>query len=90
MAWHCLKIIWWLFVAIVPVVVNRFAKQTLVEIGCAPGDCYLPGAQAAGNLFVLTYVFYCFMWPVCAWHVAWLSCELVRLIKEKRLRSTLS
>lgn len=84
MVWHCLKIIWWILLAMVPLVVGQFTRKILVELGCPPGDCYLPGAGAASDLATITYVFYLFMWPVCVWHVAGLSWQLVRTIRDHK------
>jgi hypothetical protein len=83
MVWHCLKIIWWVLLAIAPLLVVRIARQILSAIGCPPGDCYLPGAGAASDLASAAFVFLVLTWPVCLWHIAGLSRQLVRTIKDK-------
>ena len=84
MAWHCFKIIWWCLLAIVPLIVQRLSRKMLVEIGCPPGDCYLPGAGAASDLVTVAFLLCIFLWPICLWHVAGLSYQLVRTIRDQK------
>jgi len=61
--------IWWLFIACIPLAINRIAGF-LSMYSCPPkGDCYNFAAlarQDLENLFVIAAIG---IWPVCIWHL---------------------
>lgn len=84
MTWHGIKILWWFGLGWVPVIVGRLTKKILVELRCPPGECYLPGAWTTSDLHALSFIFALFIWPVCVWHVAGLTYQIIHNMQDRK------
>ena len=79
MALYCLRLLWWLGAASVPLFVHRCYDSYRIAIQCpASGDCYTPGSEHLLGIELLFGFSAVAIWPLFAWYV---------VVKPWRLRS---
>lgn len=62
-----IKWFWWLGVLGIPIALEHLSTGLYQELGCPPGDCYVPGTDTAFNLSLLADFLRYVLWPPCIW-----------------------
>ena len=67
---YCLRLLWWLGAASLPVLFGRYYESYRYGIQCpASGDCYTPGSEYLLGIELLIAFAAITIWPLFIWHV---------------------
>ena len=68
--WSCLRLLWWLGAALLPLLLNSYYHSYRRDIGCpTSGDCYTPGWEHLLGIELLIAYAAIVIWPLFAWYV---------------------
>jgi hypothetical protein len=69
-AMFCMRLLWWLAAASIPLLNHRFYETYRNTIQCpAYGDCYTPGSEHLLGIEMLVAFSGVAIWPLFVWYV---------------------